>query len=271
MAQSGSSLSVELSTDGLRSLLSEHTQMILTQMASHQAEFIHDVNVRIDSRIDSHMAALKAEMIAMKADMVAEMSASTQASMVALNSQLSVSISAEVSGLERRFAGMLDNSSSAHSGSHHTAASASSTSSAVQDHGLDSFGDQAAEPHHQQWNCPVCDFPLKHEKSFHDHISLLQSRVHVLPGVSSARRRRQKGKKCLWDVTNPNHLALVAPWARVNLTFWNQASLFCAALIRMLRPGTGVSTQYIGNPRHQDVFAFIAECRSGAHVPRHGF
>lgn len=272
MAHGASALQVELSSDGLRSLLSEHAHMIITQMASHQANFIHDVNARIDSRIDDRMAAFKAEMIAMKGDMVAEVTASTQAAMSALNSQLSVSISAEVAGLESRFAGMLDNSSSAHSGSHQTAASASSTASAAPEHGRCIAGDRAAEPRPQQWICPVCDFPLKHEKSFYDHITLLQSRVHLLPGATgSGRRRRQKGKTCVWDVTDPHHLALVAPWARVNLSFWNQATLFGATLLKMLKPGTGVATQFTGNPRYEGIFAFIADCRTGAFVPRPGF
>ena len=271
MAHGASALQVELSSDGLRSLLSEHAHMIITQMASQQANLIHDVNARIDSRIDDRMAAFKAEMIAMKGDMVAEVTASTQAAMSALNSQLSVSISAEVAGLESRFAGMLDNSSSAHSGSQQTAASASFTASSALERDPCSAGDRAAEPRQQQWICPVCGYPLKHEKSFYDHITLLQSRVHLLPGVGSGRRRRQKGKTCAWDVTDLHHLALVAPWARVNLNFWDQATLFGAALIKMLKPGTGVSTQFTGNPRYEGIFAFIANCRTGAFVPRPGF
>ena len=282
MAHCASALQVELSSDGLRSLLSEHAHMIITQMASQQANFIHDVNARIDSQIDDRMAAFKAEMIAMKGDMVAEVTASTQAAMSALNSQLSLSISAEVAGLESRFAGMLDNSNSANSGSqqtaasasgsHQTTASASSTASAAPEHGRCIAGDRAAEHRPQQWICPVCNFPLKHEKSFYDHITLLQSRVHLLPGATgSGRRRRQKGKTCVWDVTDPHHLALVAPWARVNLSFWNQATLFGATLLKMLKPGTGVATQFIGNPRYEGIFAFIAACRTGAFVPRPGF
>jgi len=269
MAQGAAALQGDFSTDGFRLMLHEHAQMILTQMASQQSTLVHDVNARIDSQIDVHMAALRAEMITMKGDMVAQMTASTQSAISALNSQLSGNISAEVSSLESKFVKMLDNSSSVNSGSHLTTASASSAASAVSDCGPGNVGDRAAESHHQQWRCPICDYPLKHEKSFYDHIVLLQSRVHVLPGAG--RRHRQKGKKCLWDVTDDDHQALVAPWARVNLTFWNQASLFCAALIRMLKPGTGVATQHADNPRHAHVIAFIAECRSGVFVPRQGF
>ena len=248
-------------------------------MATQQANFVFDVNARIDARIDDHMASLKAEMTAMKGSMVAEVSASTQSALTALTVQMthsmSVAVQAEVSGLEKKFAGMLDNSSSIHSGSQQTAASALSIVSqhSANSHERGGGAARAVVPDHdgcsQQWICPICLFPLKHEKSFYDHFSLLQSRVHQLPGVVAGKRRQKKVKKCLWDIDNPDHNALLIPWDRPNLNFWNKAHLFGTALLKLLKPGTPDAT-HDDNPRHAVVFSWLEECRNGVFVPRLG-
>ena len=119
------------------------------------------------------------------------------------------------------------------------------------------------------WPCPICCYPLKNEKCFHDHITLLHSRRHQSPveaPVSGKSGRRRKKEKCLMDASNPVHLELLKPWqAFKGMAFWDQCGGFLTALLQHLNPGAA-RVNITPNPHLPIVVEFLRACRSGAYV-----
>jgi hypothetical protein len=90
--------------------------------------------------------------------MIEAVAASTQSAFDTMSSNLSermtTTVKAEVSALDVKFRALLDSSSSVHSGSQALSLSSQQSARSTLDSG-----------NRQVWRCPVCQFPLKHEKS----------------------------------------------------------------------------------------------------------
>ena len=117
------------------------------------------------------------------------------------------------------------------------------------------------------WPCPICCYPLKNEKCFHDHITLLHSRRHQSPvEAPSGKYRKRKKEKCLMDASNPVHLELLKPWqAFKGMAFWDQCGGFLTALLQHLNPGAA-RVNITPNPHLPIVVEFLRACRSGEYV-----
>ena len=218
----------EATVHSFKSMLQEHFLMVVQHMEQQQ--------VHISKEIDAKMQAVSIQMTA----------------------TVTAAVQTEVAALDSKFRALLDNSSSVHSGSQ--LSSVSSCPSHVS-----ALTQSVSGINRQHWLCPVCQTPLKHEKSFYDHLALLLSRVHELP-VISGKRRKPKFKKCLFNIERPDHVALLQPWASAHPTFWSQAHEFVRFLLMMLKPGSEHATSD-DNPRHAVVFKWVDDCRSGVFVP----
>jgi hypothetical protein len=220
------------------------------------------VTATIDAKLLSHREVIAANFENMRATMIAE----------ALESSKIV-VNIEMGNLERKFTAMMDSSSSTHSNlSQQLLSSGCSTAS------QNSLGSSVSSEHLQScsgsmggataWVCPFCLTPLKHEKSFHDHMALLLTRVHEIPTVKITKKGVSKvDNRCLFNIDNPSHRQLVEPWKKEGLTFWNQARYFMDALMSRLHPGIMPQAISESNPNYDPVFKFIQDCRSGAFVP----
>jgi hypothetical protein len=119
------------------------------------------------------------------------------------------------------------------------------------------------------WPCPICCYPLKNEKCFHDHITLLhgrryQSPVAAPPNGKSVRRRRKE--KCLMDASNAVHVEFLRPWqAFKSMPFWDKCGHFLTALLDRLNPGAA-RVNITPNPHLPIVVEFLRTCRSGEYV-----
>ncbi len=185
--------------------------------------------------------------------------------------------------IERKFdaklAHLLDQSSS-NTGSQNTAVSSLlgrlSGLSTQDSHVSKDLGTWAQPSHAREavelWNCPFCNRPLKHEKSYYEHLMLLRSRVHVLPGQSSvvisAGRRRKKTQlpRCLFDVSNPRHTVMLNCWNEFSENMWEKCSLFLNELIKRLNPG-GPNALLSQNPRRPSILLFVESCRRNEFKP----
>ena len=249
----------ELTADSLRCILQEHQTAIMSQIALQQARFSDEVDAKIDAKVSERIAVFKMDEESFKASMIKAVAASTQTAFATMSADLSErvtsTVKAEVSALDVKFRALLDSSSSVHSGSQALSLSSQQSARSTSD----------SRNSRQVWRCPVCQFPLKHEKSFHDHLVLLQSRVHEMP-VVYGRRRSQKVKKCLFNIERPELHLLLQPWADSHPTFWSQAHEFVRHLLCMLKPGTEQAIQD-DNPRHEIVFQWIDNCRNGVFKP----
>ena len=269
-----------LSEIKLRKLLKEHSVNIRTELQTQHVHLVQVMNASIDSKLDQHMAIVKENLAAVRADMIAEAVDAAKSAFVNMALELNISMAAtvrsEVSGLEKKvYSAMLGNMqgnssnggsqklSSSDSGSQRLSSSASSTVSSKSSGSNGSSDVVSVRP----WICPFCAFPLKHEKSFTDHMMLLSSRVHELPVVKVARGGVMKSdKRCLFNFENSFHRAVVCPWNRDGLTFWDMAGLFMSELIARLHHGNS-STSSDSEVRHDTIFGFIEDCRSGKFVP----
>jgi C4-type Zn-finger protein len=258
MSHQGTSSLADSHIDLFRSLLEQHQSALVQRIASQQAQFTMDIDARIDAKINARSAEFKLDMDSFRASMISEVASCTQSAienmMDQFSDRVSIAVKSEVESLDEKFQTLLDNSSSVHSGSQTSTLSACVSYSSAQ-----------SEPRSQKWQCPVCQFDLKHEKSFYDHFALLMSRVHELP-VTRGRRRQQKLKKCIFNIDRPEHTLLLQPWAATQPNFWCQAREFVRCLLLMLKPGSEYATRD-DNPRHASVFRWIDECRTGVFKP----
>lgn len=258
MSQQVTTTQGELTADSLRCILQEHHAALVSQFSLQQARFSDEVDAKIDAKVRERIAVFKMDEESFKASMIEAVAASTQSAFDTMSSNLSermtTTVKAEVSALDVKFRALLDSSSSVHSGSQALSLSSQQSARSTLDSG-----------NRQVWRCPVCQFPLKHEKSFHDHMLLLQSRIHEMP-VVHGKRRSKKVKKCLFNIERPELQLLLQPWADTEPTFWSQAHEFVRHLLCMLKPGTEQAT-HNDNPRHVAVFQWIDDCRNGVFKP----
>lgn len=269
-----------ISETKLRKLLQEHSVNIMTNLHNQHVHLVQVMNASIDSKLDRHMAYVKENFAAVRADMISEAVDAAKCVFVNMARELNISMAAtvrsEVSGLEKKVYSAMFGDGQSHSsnggsqklsspdnGSQHLSSSASSTASFKSSASNGSSGVVSVRP----WICPFCTVPLKHEKSFTDHMMLLSSRVHELPVVKVARGGVIKSdKRCLFNIENGFHQAVVRPWHRDGLTFWDMAGLFMSELISRLHAGNS-STSSDSEVRHDTIFGFIDDCRSGKFVP----
>jgi hypothetical protein len=263
----------------LRKLLQEHSVNIMTDMHNQHVHLVEVMNASIDSKLDRHMAYVKENLAAVRAEMISEAVDAAKCVFVNMAHELNISMAAtvrsEVSGLEKKvYSAMLGNIhsnssisgsqklSSSDSGSQRLSSSACSSVSSKSSASNSSRGVVSVRP----WICPFCNVPLKHEKSFTDHMMLLSSRVHELPVVKVTRGGVIKSdKRCLFNFENSFHQAVVRPWSRDGLTFWDMAGLFMSELISRLHAGNS-STSSDSEVRHDTIFGFIDDCCSGKFV-----
>lgn len=262
----------------LRNMLHEHSVNIMSQMHQDHIRLVQVVNASIDSKLERHLASVKENIATVRADMISQAVDAAKCEFVKmaqeLNASMSATVRSEVSGLDRKFSAMFDNDTSAHSngsqhlssedgGSQHVSSSASSAVSSRSHASNGSSGVVSVRP----WVCPICKTPLKHEKSFTDHMMLLSSRVHELPVVKTTRGGITKvDKRCLFNIENPSHHEVVSPWNREGLSFWNQAGQFMRELMSRLHPGN-TETSPDSSLHYNAVFGFIDDCRNGKFVP----
>jgi hypothetical protein len=255
----------ELSIHSLRCLLEEHHSALIQRIALQQAQFAVEIDAKIDARVSERSADFKSDLESFRASMLSAVASSTQSAidimMENLSERVTAAVKTEVAALDDKFRALLDNSSSVHSGSQMSAPSSClSQSSQQSEHSTLGLGSRR-----QIWQCPVCQFDLKHEKSFHDHLALLLSRVHELP-VVHGKRRQKKLKKCIFNIDRPEHSLLLRPWADTHPNFWSQAHEFVRHLLLMLKPGSEHATRD-NNPRHALIFRWIDDCRNGVFKP----
>jgi hypothetical protein len=182
--------------------------------------------------------------------------------------------------IDAKFAHLLDQSSS-NTGSQNTGVSGiMGRLSALSTHppgpGSSELGTWAQSSHIREavekWNCPFCNKPLKHEKSYYEHLVLLRSRVHVLPvqstAVFSAGRRRKKTQppRCLFDIGNARHTVMLNCWSGVEENMWARCTLFLNDLIKRLNPG-GPHALSPQNPRRPMILLFVESCRRNEYKP----
>jgi hypothetical protein len=182
--------------------------------------------------------------------------------------------------IDAKFAHLLDQSSSK-SGSQNTGVSGimgqlSILSTQPPGPGSSELGTWAQLSHireaEEKWNCPFCNLPLKHEKSYYEHLDLLRNRVLALPVkcdvVLSAGRRRKKIKppRCLFDVEEPRHTIMLNCWSDVTENMWERCTLFLNDLIKRLKPG-GPHALLPHNPRRASILLFVESCRRNEYKP----
>jgi len=260
-----------LNTARFRSMLQEHSANIMTHINAQQSKFIEVVTASIDAKFEQHRELLQANFENMRVTVVSEALEKTKcvfSSMADdLNANITAAVHIEVSNLERKVTAMIESGSSAHSSGSQQLSS--SGSSAVSSTSKDSIGSNECALGGKCWVCPFCRAPLKHEKSFHDHMTLLLSRVHELPVVKVNKKGVRKGdNRCLFNIDNPLHHAVLSPWNRDDLSFWHKAEYFMHELMSRLHPGFPQAISD-SNPNYDIVFKFIDECRTGVFVPQY--
>lgn len=260
-----------LNTARFRSMLQEHSVNIMSQINAQQSKFIEVVTASIDAKFEQHRELLQANFENMRVTVVAEALEQTKCvvSSIAddLNANLTAAVHMEVSNLERKVTAMIESGSTAYSSGSQQLSS--SGSSAVSSTSKDSVGSNEFALGGRSWVCPFCRAPLKHEKSFHDHMTLLLSRVHELPVVRVNKKGvRKADNRCLFNIDNPLHHAVLSPWNRDGLSFWHKAEYFMHELMSRLHPGFPQAISE-SNPNYDIVFKFIDECRNGVFVPQY--
>jgi hypothetical protein len=91
------------------------------------------------------------------------------------------------------------------------------------------------------------------------------TRLHELP-VHRAGPKRIKRKKCLFDITNPEHSAILRPWYREGECYWDQVTAFMTALFSRVHPGSPLAL-LDNNPNHALVYDWLQQCRQGTFQP----
>jgi hypothetical protein len=250
--------------DFVRVLLDEYSLRVVQQNALLHNALMDSVNSKISQQVQIQFSELKNSL-------VAEFTQNTKAMVSEAMSQVSETLTAtvreEVSKLDDKVSTQLNMLSggcskcpSSGSSSQVSLTSCSSGSCAHDSH----HGD-TVEVRVQKWPCPFCPAILKHEHSFYDHISTLMTRLHELP-VHRAGPKRIKRKKCLFDITNPEHSAILRPWYREGECYWDQVTAFMTALFSRVHPGSPLAL-LDNNPNHALVYDWLQQCRQGTFQP----
>ena len=250
--------------DLLRVLLDEYSVKLVQQNNSLHDALMESVSSKISQQVQTQFSELKASLLS---DVTQNTKAMVSEAISQVSETLTATVREEVSKLDDKVTTQLNMlsggcSKCASSGSN-SQASLTSCSSGSCAH--DSHHGDTVEVRVQKWPCPFCPAILKHEHSFYDHITTLMTRLHELP-VHSAGPKRIKRKKCLFDITNPEHSAILRPWYREGVSYWDQVTAFMTALFSRVHPGSPCAL-LDNNPNHALVYDWLQQCRLGTFQP----
>ena len=264
--------------ESLRTMMMEHQNSMSQQMQAQYVSLADSIGSRVDQRVDEKMALFRSEMAEFQSQVADSVARSA-----------TECIKSELKNEFTKIGELIESSCASGNGSHHTIGSqltidSQMTTSSNRSHptlplergsaadapsiedlaqSADGNGghvdESGSDGRVERWECPVCGVPLKHEKSFQDHIKTLKARIHVLPTVSK--------HSCLFDVSDADHQLLVSPWSQVCFNFWDQAKCFVSALLSRLHPGREHGRKEVGNPNYPVIMEWLRDCRSNLFVP----
>jgi hypothetical protein len=222
--------------DFLRVWLDEYSSKIVQQNALQHNAFLEVLDSKISQHVQFKFSELKDSLLA---DITQSTKAMVCEAMSEVSEKLTAAMREEVSKLDDKVSTQLNmlsgGCSKCASSSSNSQVSLSSCSSGSCAH--DTHNHETVEIRVQKWPCPFCPAILKHEHSFYDHMSTLMTRIHELP-VHSTGPKRIKRKKCLFDITNPEHSAMLRPWYREGVSYWDQVTAFMTELFSRVHPGS---------------------------------